>query len=41
VITTHLILFFFNTDGGPPPTPTPADVDAPILLVRFAKMGIR
>lgn len=26
---------------GFPPTPASVDVDAPILLVRFAKMGIR
>lgn len=24
-----------------PPVPVAADIDAPILLVRFAKMGIR
>lgn len=41
MIATHLVFFWFNAGGGPPPTPGPADVDAPILLVRFAKMGIR
>jgi hypothetical protein len=32
-----------GVNGGttPPPTPSSANVDAPILLVRFAKMGIR
>ncbi len=42
MIATHLIFFWFNAGGGgPPPTPASADIDAPILLVRFAKMGIR
>lgn len=40
MITPHLFFFFFtvNAGGG---SGGSADTDAPIMLVRFAKMGIR
>lgn len=40
MITTHLIMFFFNNGGGSPPV-ADAVSDAPIMLVRFAKLGVR
>jgi hypothetical protein len=41
VNAAHLIFFFFNTGAGGGGGGASADVDAPILLVRVGKMGIR
>jgi hypothetical protein len=40
MIAPHLFFFFFSLGGGTPPS-GPAAADAPIMLVRFARMGIR
>lgn len=41
MITPHLFFFFFTVNAGGGGGGGSADTDAPIMLVRFAKMGVR